>query len=169
MDSKDRDPLAKKFSSAANALARYLKNNSILQEQAYYIGKRDAITQLAEFIMHDTNQNPSNASISRVLDYIREKQSQLETETTPNTANLNQTTYTSNHIDSNMQNTQVIGNTIETNHNTQGYNNQSANIQTQSDERMVDEQSQKKKVQNTSGNRNIEYFPNHFPNVSEFY
>lgn len=70
-------PLKTQYSGMVKSLGQYLKNAKIRNQQAYLVGKRDALTDLAEFIMHETNGQPLNISMDKVLEYIDNKKNQL--------------------------------------------------------------------------------------------
>ena len=76
--SNNENPMKVKFNSAVNTLGRYFKNSRTANKQAYYLGQKDIITELAEFIWTETNGNPSEISVLRVLEYLEVKQMQFQ-------------------------------------------------------------------------------------------
>ena len=87
-------PLKTQYSAMVKSLGRYWKSAKIRNEQAYLVGKRDALTDLAEFIMHETNGQPLNVSMDKVLEYINTKRSQLENQGNNNNGQNNTTSET---------------------------------------------------------------------------
>lgn len=71
-------PLKTQYSGLVKSLGRYWKNAKIRNEQAYLVGKRDALTDLAQFIMHETNDQPLNISMNKVLEYINNKRDESD-------------------------------------------------------------------------------------------
>ena len=76
--SNNENLMKEKYKSAVNTLGRYFQNTRKANKQAYYLGQKDVISQLADFIWAETNGNPEEISVVRVLEYLEVKQMQLE-------------------------------------------------------------------------------------------
>lgn len=169
MNTTQPTPIKTKFNSAVNSTGRYFKNAIILQQQAYCLGKRDTLTQLAEFMMTQTNGNPTNIPIEKVLEYLEHKNQQLHSDLNP-PVNLSQLTINSNKSSPNMKeeinpNFSNKGQNLSSNSNNMPQNQQiSMGIE---DNRIIEEHKILTPTNNEgSYNNQAVYYPNNYPSTS---
>lgn len=164
MNSATNEPFTDKFRTASNAITRYLKNATVLQQQAYCLGKRDALTHIAQLIMHDTNEKPLEISVLKVLEYTQNRLQQLEAEEAQNSRNSNENTSFPSNKGNNTQIQQTGGVISNGNSSIQTHGNYHVNPRAQEDEVMDVEQSHGRKEE-AKGHSKASQFSNTFSNT----
>ncbi len=73
------DSLKISFTQAANSLTNFYKETKKLKDEAYLQGQTDALKDLINFALIQTNGDIKNMSTSLMLEYVGKKIQDLET------------------------------------------------------------------------------------------